>query len=151
MQIQLTQQIVPLNIEERFQKVQELTELFTNGSYNPLDLKLLFKSWIDTIEATLENSTVKSAIDAELDKMPKSFTHLNCKVTKASKKTFDFSVCNDSYLDELYKEQQQLKDTIKQRETLLKAIDDNGMVNPDTGELLSAPLIRETEYLRITF
>ena len=151
MNLQLTQTIVPLNREERFQKVQELSELFTSGRYNPLDLHLLFKSWIDTIEATLKNSDVKKAIEIELDKMPKTFDHLNCKVTKATKKTYDYSTCNDSIYNSLIEQMETIKLEIKSRESFLKALPDNGAVEESTGELINKPSFVENEYLRITF
>ena len=116
-----------------------------------MDLHLLFKSWIDTIEATLKNSDVKKAIEIELDKMPKTFDHLNCKVTKATKKTYDYSTCNDSIYNSLIEKMEIIKLEIKSRESFLKALPDNGAVEESTGELINKPSFVENEYLRITF
>lgn len=150
-EIRLNQQITPLNREERFLKVQELTELFTNGDQNPLDLYLIFKGWMETIKATLENEQVKTAIDVEVDKMPKTFEQLNCKVTRASKKTYDYSTSNDSVYNELSMQLETLKSEIKVREVFLKSIPFDGTVNPATGEIINKPNYSETDYLRITF
>jgi len=149
--IQINQQITPLNREERFLKVQELTELFTNGTQNPLDLYLIFKGWMETIKATLENEQVKTAIDVEVDKMPKTFEQLNCKVTRANKKIYDYSTSNDSVYNELSMQLETLKSEIKVREVFLKSIPFDGIVNPATGEIINKPNYSETDYLRITF
>jgi hypothetical protein len=150
MNLIIQQEIAPLNREERFQKVQEISELFTNGDYNPLDLYLIFKSWIKVIEATIENQSVKNAIDNELSKEGKTFNKFDCKITQVITKKYDYLTSCDSEIEQLYADIASIKERIKVRETFLKSIPDAGIVSAETGELIRRPSYLESESIRVT-
>jgi len=64
----------------------------------------------------------------------KTFDHLDCKFTiKEVDVKYDYNSCGDPVWIDLQKEFETLKEKLKQRESFLKTVDENGFVEPGTG------------------
>lgn len=137
---QLTTEVVQLfqtTKEQRQAFAIELTEKLNAGVINPLQLHLQVKCMEDMVKQITSNSIYKTAIvDAALQNGKSfEFNHAKFEVKETGVK-YDYSKCEDYYLNELHRQLSDLETKIKQRETFLKTVDPKGLVITDeiTGE-----------------
>ena len=72
-------------------------------------------------------------------------------VSVREKQTYLFETCNDSEWEAMTAQMEKLKANIKDRESFLKNIPENGIVNAQTGEFIMPPKRRVNEFLYIKY
>ena len=88
----------------------------------------------------------------ELAKYGKSHQFGDCRLEEAeSGVKYDYSMCGDSRLNDMYKTLEALKVDIKEREEMLKKLPRTGMADPDTGEVLFPPARSSKTTVKTTF
>ena len=88
----------------------------------------------------------------ELAKYGKSHQFGDCRLEEAeSGVKYDYSMCGDSRLNDMYKTLEALKADIKEREEMLKKLPSTGMADPDTGEVLFPPARSSKTTIKTTF
>ena len=141
-----------------------LVNSLEEGKLNPLDVNLWLKhmeSFISTLTVidTKKNKDADLAIRfknlalEEAAKHGDKFEYHNAKISKLEVGIrYDYSVCNDNVLNELQNELEVLKEKIKQRENLLKEIQDEGLevLVDDTIETIYKPNKTSTTSLAFT-
>lgn len=135
----------PQNPKERGFFVEKCVDEITSGNRNPLDFELMLKNLEDTISAIRKDERVKNCIQSEVQKYSeKTIVFGDYEITKSQRTTYDYS--NDSTWVEL-------KEKIKQREELLKAINPSitEIADSKTGEMLMPPLKKQSDYLTIKY
>lgn len=142
---------LPATKAEREVFVQMCVDEIISGTRNPLELELMLKNLEETVSAIRKNPEVKGAIQAEAEKYTeKTFKVFGCSITKTSRTTYDFAQCNDSVYNDLKAQEAQVKEALKDRENLLKAIKPgSSFANPDTGEEIFPAATSTTEFLTI--
>ena len=115
-----------------------LKDMFLSGNNPPLEVFARLKAASEAIEDTLKDKEVKETVLSEADNYrEKTFeVHGASWTKKMAGVRYDYSVCGDPVYDSLAFEKKVLEDQLKQRETFLKSIPDNGEVitDQDTGE-----------------
>jgi hypothetical protein len=105
----------------------------------------MLKNLEDTISAIRKDERVKNCIQSEVQKYSeKTIVFGDYEITKSQRTTYDYS--NDITWVEL-------KEKIKQREELLKAINPSitEIADSKTGEMLMPPLKKQSDYLTIKY
>jgi len=109
-----------------------------SGNYNPLQVRVFFKSIIDTLQNLMDDKEIKEIIMDEADKYhEKTFEVFGSKITKSKRTTWDYKVCNDPVWNSL-------KEQIKIREAQLQS-----GLDASTGETLRKPDQKVSEFLQI--
>lgn len=144
--------ILPLTKKEQQSFYQQIKNEIANGNANPLHLKVVLKAVSDTIKMIDQDEDIKFMTLKEADKYSeKTFDAYGCKISLSNRKTFDYSECNDSVYNSLVATFEATKEEIKKREEFLKAIPNEGTVNPETGELITAPKFTTSEIITVKF
>ena len=88
----------------------------------------------------------------ELSKYGKSHIFGDCRLEEAeSGVKYDYSMCGDSKLAEMYKTLEAVKADIRERETMLKSLPKSGMADPETGEMVYPPARSSKTIIKTTF
>jgi hypothetical protein len=135
----------PQNPKERSFFVEKCVDEITSGNRNPLDFELMLKNLEDTISSIRKDERVKNSIQDEVQKYSeKSFMFGDYEITKSQRTTYDYS--NDETWVEL-------KEQIKKREELLKAINPkvDEIADGKTGAMINPPLKKQSDYLTIKY
>lgn len=129
------------NIELAMDFIYQIEE----GKVNPLDALLQVKS----IEHLLDQFTntkytlskrFKSLVLEEAEKHGKQFDYKGAEISiKEAGTTYDYSVCGDTKLNEMYATLKTLQADIKEREAMLRTLPETGMADPETGVVLYPP------------
>lgn len=133
--------ILPQTPKEIESFVEACIDEITSGERNPLDFEIILKNVEDTISKIRKDERVKNCILNESNKYSeKVFNYHGYEFSKVLKPNFDFS--NDQIWCDLSKK-------IKDREAFLKSIkpDMKNIADSDSGEMLSPPIIKYSEYL----
>ena len=120
-----------------------------DGNVDPLVVAIQIK----TVQTLLENvlNGIKEYATEEAEKNGKMFETEHAKIEVADLGVkYDYSVCGDFYLASLYCDMIELKEKVKERETMLKTLPDGGMVDPETGEVLHRPNRSGSRGIKIT-
>ena len=133
---------LPLISEAEKQSFIELfIEKMESGEHDVFELYIQIKQLESMFSELVKHDRVKQILDSEFENQEKKFNRCGFVVEKASKSTYIYE--NDATICEL-------KEKIKDREKLLKAIPLSGMVEPETGEMLYPPLRKVTDYIKLT-
>ena len=116
------------------QKEQIINDV-VEGNINPLDVACYFKEIENVINSVRKDDRIKPLILEEAKKFKGQEYHGH-KIEVREKKNYDFK--QDAKWAELNK-------ALKAREKLLKAANGD-VVDPETGEILTAPISSTTEY-----
>ena len=118
-----------------------------SGDYNPLDLEVQLKAMEEVIKRLRSDKDVKEYVIEEAEKYPeKSFKHGSVTITKANRKTYDFT--QDEEWRRLKTIEIDKADDRKLREKKLKG----SFVDSETGEIVEAiEVASSTTYLTIKF
>lgn len=126
------------------------------GEVNPLDMLGAVKSmklYLEEIEKGLKNHDL--AYEEALKHPEKKILYKNIEFLKTVTYTeYDFSNCNDPELEHLTKQLEEIKEQVKERQTLLKALTKpETFLDEDTGEsvVVNPPIKRQTDGLRVSF
>lgn len=132
--------------------VNHAVEAVVNGDVDPIRLHINISRLEAAIKLIKENTDVRDITLRELSKYGKSYTFGDCLLEEAeSGVKYDYSVCHDSKLTDMYAMLEALKADIKERETMLKHIPSSGVADPDTGEVLYPPIKSSKTIIRTTF
>lgn len=133
---------LPLISEAEKQSFIELfIEKMESGEHDVFELYIQIKQLESMFSELVKHDRVKQILDSEFENQEKKFNRCGFVVEKASKSTYIYE--NDATICEL-------KEKIKDREKLLKAIPLSGMADPETGEMLYPPLRKVTDYIKLT-
>ena len=133
---------LPLISEAEKQSFIELfIEKMESGEHDVFELYIQIKQLESMFSELVKHDRVKQILDSEFENQEKKFNRCGFVVEKASKSTYSYE--NDATICEL-------KEKIKDREKLLKAIPLSGMADPETGEMLYPPLRNVTDYIKLT-
>ena len=129
--------------------VNKTKETILNNSDILRSAKLL-KCLEDVVKSLRQDKEINEAILNEAEKHGKTFDLNNCKYQiKETGVKYDYSVCEDSQLNNMYKKLEQLTKQIKEREEILKA-HKTEWVEMDTGEVIYPPVKKSTTKVTIT-
>lgn len=134
----------PIGKQERKDMIAALKEDILSGKYDLLEMEIRLKSIEDIINSIRKDSDISGYVIEEAEKYQKGDVVHGASVTVMSRKTYDYTSCNDSVYNDLIAQQKQLSDVIKAREAVLRT-----GINPDTGEYINKPAEKETQYLKI--
>ena len=124
--------------EQRTQVVREIFDELLNGRIDPMELHLRMKCVEEVVKQLTSMPAYKAIVLEEAEKRGKSFQYHNAKVDiREVGVKYDYSVCGSKALDDLYKEQKDINEFIKEAETYHKGLPASGIqvLNPTTGEV----------------
>ena len=118
-----------------------------SGNFDGLPLAVKLSAMEKTIKDIKETPKYKELIRIEAEKYGANcFDFQNAKIELAEVGTkYDYTVCNDAIYNDLLIQQEQIKEMIKARETMLKT-----GINPETGEQFQKPIKTSTSSIKIT-
>lgn len=130
---------------QRLQFVEEVMNSLEEGNYNPLQfhtniksMEAILKAFTDKKDSPKIAERYSKLVLAEAEKHGKSFEMYNGKwQIKEVGTVYDWSVCQDPVIDELLRQQEQLKAQIKERQDFLKALPESGMETLHGDELIT--------------
>lgn len=139
------------NLPERKEQIKTFANAgideILNGNYSALEFKMradFIRKALDQIES---HAAVKDLILLE-GKKYEGQDYFGCQIKSQSRKTYDFSTCNDFYYDRTLKHIDELKVLLKARESLLKLLP-APMADPETGDIINPPTFTSSEFLVI--
>lgn len=133
---------LPETKSQRESFVSACIEEILSGIHNPLNVTILLKNLEETIKSIRENEQVKEAVMFELNKYAeKTIDYGAATITKKQAVSYDYS--NDATWNEL-------KEKVKERETLLKAIKEP-LADATSGEMIEPAIKRSTDSYSIIF
>ncbi len=115
---------------------------------------------IKTLIAVNKFSRLCKSIDSNIRKVAPTaikigekevYEGYGCKLERAETGVkYDYSKCNDEVWDDLDAQIKKLTNEKKEREKFLKSIPDEGIANPETGEIINKPVRTATDNFKIT-
>ena len=115
-----------------------------NGEVDPITAHINISRMEAAIKLFKENTYVRDITLRELAKYGKSHQFGDCRLEEAeSGVKYDYSMCGDSRLNDMYKTLEALK--------MLKKLPRTGMADPDTGEVLFPPARSSKTTVKTTF
>lgn len=133
---------LPETKAQRESFVSACIEEILSGVHNPLNVTILLKNLEETIKSIRENEQVKEAVIFELNKYAeKAIDYGSATITKKQAVSYDYS--KDTVWNEL-------KEKIKDRETMLKAIKEP-LADATSGEIIEPAIKRSTDSYSISF
>lgn len=123
-----------------------------NGEVDPITAHINISRMEAAIKLYKENADVRDITLRELSKYGKSHQFGDCRLEEAeSGVKYDYSMCGDSKLADMYATMEALKTDIKEREDMLKRLPRTGMADPDSGEILFPPVKSSKTIIKTTF
>lgn len=138
----------PVPQAEREAIVQQVRDSILSGDTNPLDAEIALKGLEEMADAI--RKAIRYYVMKEATKYgEKTFNHHGTTIQISERKTYDFSKCGDEFWQGLKDAENTAKEGRAEREKFLKSIPPEGVVLPNTGEILQAPSYTTTEILTI--
>lgn len=123
-----------------------------NGEVDPITAHINISRMEAAIKLFKENTYVRDITLRELAKYGKSHQFGDCRLEECeSGVKYDYSMCGDSRLNDMYKTLEALKMDIKEREMMLRNMPVSGLADPDTGEVLFPPARSSKTTIKTTF
>lgn len=111
-----------------------------NGEVDPITAHINISRMEAAIKLFKENTYVRDITLRELAKYGKSHQFGDCRLEEAeSGVKYDYSMCGDSKLRDMYETLEALKVDIKEREMMLRSMPASGLADPETGKCCSRP------------
>jgi len=132
-----TIKLLPSNKQELNNFTEGVISAVMEGELNVLELDYHLKYMEEMISKIRKNEKVRSLLIDEISKYEKRFTFRNSEITLSEKRTMDYSTDAGWVV---------LKEKIKERENILKALKDN-MVDEETGECYSQPIVKKSDVI----
>lgn len=127
--------------EQRQSFASQIIEGAIDGLINPLDIHLQLKCMEDIVKQITSNPAFKDAVLDEAQKhSAKSFEYQHAKIEiKEVGSKFDYSKSNDIEYNSLFAESDLISKKLKERESFLKTIPDEGIeiIDKETGEAVT--------------
>lgn len=122
-----------------------------DGLVHPLEALATLKHLEELIDTIKNDPKVMNAINTELDKygrddMP---TVLGYKISRAERKSYDFTDCGDIYLSDLKAESKKLSDKVKMREKFLQSLQQKVFDSENGGFEIMPPVVKYTQYFKL--
>jgi len=137
--------VLPMTREEIKSFVDRVATEVNNGDIDPIKLAVHLKSIEETIKTVKAHYVISDAItEGAEDYSEKKFEAFGAEITKASRTTYNYSICNDPVHDKLVLEFNDAKALIKAREGVLQT-----GLDPATGEQFTKPIPLTSNYLTI--
>jgi len=140
---------LPVTKSEIVNYTKEIKDKIKEGELDPLETKIKLKIFSEIIKDIEKDDDVKEIILDEAEKYGKNFDFSNANIQIRAKSSYDFKACGDSKWEELNKQMEELKKELKEREELLKALK-APIADAETGEIITPPRKRTTDYIAIT-
>ena len=130
----------------------ETKDQIMSGKQSPLKTAVHLKALEELIKKLRTDEQIQDyTLEQALLENAKTFTAYGAEIQiKEMGTKYDFTVCNDSLLDGLYGQMNELKTKIKDRENMLKAISEKNPVISPEGEILNRPNKRSKTGISIT-
>ena len=116
------------------------------GDVNPVEIDLRLKAMEEVIKKIRTDVRVKNYTVEEAEKYGKSLTIEGVKIEVKSRTTKDYSGCGDDVYNDLLRQLDSLKMSIKSRELMIES-----GVNPETGETYFPPKTETSTFLTYKF
>lgn len=132
--------------------IHQVVEEIMNGNHYPLEVEVRLKNLEEIIKGIRTSTTIKNAVITEAEYYnSKTFDAYGARITKSTRREWDYDICNDSILADFRLQLNALQTAIKQRESFLQALKP-GMIAVDeaTGEQLVPPSVNEKTILQIS-
>ena len=141
--------VLPSTKKEQETYIALVKDQILSGYTKPLEIARQLKSFEDVIKALRDDKEIKALFLDEAQKFgAKSFDD-GAKFAIQSRKTYDFSECNDSEWIRLTNVINEAKTALKEREEFLKNIKEPIAMVGD-GEVINPPSFTSNEILVIT-
>lgn len=132
--------------------VQKAIDAVVNGEVDPITAHINISRMEAAIKAFKDNAQVRAITLNELEKYGKKQKFGDCTLEmREGGVKYDYSLCGDSQLLEMYATRDTLLADIKERENTLRNLPISGMVNPDTGEVIYPPARSSKTIIATTF
>jgi hypothetical protein len=144
--------ILPSSKEQVVLFGTKLLKEIGDGTANPLEIRAM-KAYFDKMFEFIKTD-FDSAVREEAEKHGKSFQYkgVNMELAEVGTK-FDYSVCNDPELNDLFFQSERIAERVKNRQKFLKALKEAiSMVDEETGEMIKIypPLKTSTSSVKVT-
>lgn len=142
--------LMPENKAQITSFIQAAKNEILSGQYNPIKVEVQLKIMEELISGLRKDAEIRNQLLTELDKyQEKTIAIYGTDITKSSRSTLDYSTCNDSVLQDLQIEADEINAKVKARQEMLKNVVPMSVVNPETGEYLNPPSKKVTEVISI--
>lgn len=123
-----------------------------NGEVDPITAHINISRMEKAIALYKDNVDVRDITLRELSKYGKRHSFGDCTLEEHETSVkYDYSMCGDSKLADMYARLEVLKADIKERETMLKHIPSSGVADPDTGVVMFPPARSSKTVIKTTF
>lgn len=132
--------------------ISNIKDEILSGNWNPLEIDLKLKKIEEVIKGVREDKAVKSAVLTELEKYgEKTVDFANCQISKVSRSSYDYDLCNDIELQNLEKEAARVNEALKDRQKFLQGLKNEMVLVTADGEIATVypPLKKSTESFSI--
>ena len=132
--------------------VEKFVKELDAGYIEPETTAICLKAMEELVKALRANPKVRDIIMQAVDKYPeKVFEYQGAKFEKAETGVkYDYSICGSTVWEKLSQELEQISLKLKEQEKFLKALGDNEVPDPETGEILHPPAKTSNSYVKIT-
>ena len=132
--------LLPSNLDEIRRFITKARNEILDGKEDPLKVLIQLKMVEKTIYILLKDKDIDRHFVVEAEKYGKSFDYMNVHFdVRETGVKYAYETCRDSVWNQLNDQKTELEKQLKERENLLKAIPEDGIVNPETGELIYKP------------
>lgn len=123
-----------------------------NGDIDPITAHINISRMETAIKLYKDDAQVRDITLRELSKYGKKHTFGDYTLEECeSGVKYDYSLCGDSKLADMYATMEALKADIKERETMLRNLPISGMADPDSGEVIYPPARSSKTTIKTTF
>lgn len=123
-----------------------------NGQIDPITAHVNISRMETAIKLYKDDPHVRDITLQELSKYGKKHSFGDCTLEECEAGVkYDYSLCGDSKLADMYATMEALKAGIRERETMLRNLPPSGMADPDSGELIFPPARSSKTTIKTTF
>lgn len=123
-----------------------------NGDIDPITAHINISRMEAAIKLYKDDTQVRDITLRELSKYGKKHSFGDCTLEESEAGVkYDYSLCGDSKLADMYATMEALKADIKERETMLKHVPSSGVADPDTGVVMFPPARSSKTVIKTTF
>ena len=131
---------------------QNAIQAVVDGEIDPIVAHINVSKMEQAIKTFKSDERVRGITLRELWKYGKKQSFGDCTLEEAEAGTrYDYSICGDSRLEELYRMRQAIDADIKEREAFLRSVPLSGVALPDTGEVVYPPAKTSKTIVKTTF
>lgn len=121
--------------------VDMVLKSINEGEQNPLDIHLSRVKLEKILKGINDNPDIQDSVIREFEKYGERIVNYKGAVLQQQEAgvKYDFSGCGDPIIEDLLKQQEELKEKINERVKFLKFIPESGIVDPETGAFIYPP------------